>query len=156
MTSNRFLLLVSVVITLSFPVLMSFFNYDTNWNWSTLTYMNLWSFDGMLRHIFFNGFHPVFPWAAFLIFGMWLGRVDLSKTAIRNRVLIWSVITLITTEIVFLLSSVLYWGWIRDWRFARRCYGHLFYFYNTSFSSIYYFFGQLCLYSARWLFIFFR
>ena len=103
MASNRFLLLVSVVITLSFPTLMLFFDYDQNWNWSTLTYMNLWSFDGMVRHILFNGFHPVFPWATFLIFGMWLGRLDLSQTTTRNRLLIWSVITLITTETVFYL-----------------------------------------------------
>jgi uncharacterized protein len=103
MASNRFLLLVSVVITLSFPTLMLFFDYDQHWNWSTLTYMNLWSFDGMVRHILFNGFHPVFPWASFLIFGMWLGRLDLSQTATRNRLLTWSVITLITTEGVFYL-----------------------------------------------------
>jgi uncharacterized protein len=103
MTSNRFLLLVSVAIMLSFPALMLFFNYDTNWDWSTLTYLNLWSFDGMVRHILFNGFHPVFPWAAFLIFGMWLGRIDLSQTVIKKRLLIGAVIALITTEVVFYL-----------------------------------------------------
>lgn len=109
MASNRFLLLAAVVITLCFPILMLFFDYDQNWNWSTLTYMNLWSFDGMVRHILFNGFHPVFPWAAFLIFGMWIGRVDLSQTAVRNRLLLWSVITLITIELVFYLVR-LYMG----------------------------------------------
>ena len=103
MVSNRSLLLVSVVITLTFPTLMLFFDYDQNWHWSTLTYMNLWSFDGMVRHVFFNGFHPVFPWATFLIFGMWLGRFDLSQTTIRNQLLTWSVITLITTETLFYL-----------------------------------------------------
>jgi uncharacterized protein len=82
MVSNRSLLLVSVVITLTFPTLMLFFDYDQNWHWPTLTYMNLWSFDGMVRHVFFNGFHPVFPWATLLT---------------------WSVITLITTETLFYL-----------------------------------------------------
>jgi uncharacterized protein len=101
MVSNRFLLIVSASITLSFPILMLFFNYDQNWNWSSLTYMNLWSFDGMIRHVLFNGFHPVFPWASFLIFGMWLGRVDLSQTTTRNRLLIWSLVTLVTTELIF-------------------------------------------------------
>ncbi|PHR25841.1 MAG: hypothetical protein COA36_13305 [Desulfotalea sp.] len=106
MASNRILLLVSVVIALSFPVLMLFFDYDQNWNWSTLTYMHLWSFDGMIRHILFNGFHPVFPWATFLIVGMWLGRVDLSQATARNRLLTWSVITLITTEVLFYLIRI--------------------------------------------------
>ncbi len=25
-------------------------------------------------HSLYNGWHPVLPWAAFLLFGMWLGR----------------------------------------------------------------------------------
>ena len=104
MASSRILLLASVAISLSFPVLLIIFDYDKNWNWSNLTYANLWSFDGMIRHILFNGFHPVFPWAAFLTFGMWLGRLDLSQTATRNSLLIWSLITLITTEVVFYLA----------------------------------------------------
>ncbi|MCP3673781.1 MAG: DUF418 domain-containing protein [Gammaproteobacteria bacterium] len=106
MVSNRALLLISIMITLLFPVLMLLVNYDQNWNWATLTYQNLWSFDGMARHILFNGFHPVFPWTAFLVFGMWLGRLDLCKSAIRNQLLLWSVITLITTELGFYLLRI--------------------------------------------------
>ncbi len=78
----------------------------THYNWATLTYQHLWSFDGMVRHILFNGFHPVFPWTSFLVFGMWLGRLDLSQTAIRNQLLAWSVITLITTELGFYLLRI--------------------------------------------------
>jgi uncharacterized protein len=107
MLSSRALLLISIMLTLSFPILMLFFDYDQNWDWSTLTYLNLWSLDGMIRHILFNGFHPIFPWAAFLVFGMWLGRVDLSKTLIRNRLLTWSVITLITIEFGFYLIRLI-------------------------------------------------
>lgn len=101
MVNDKVLLFVSALIMLTFPVLMLFFNYEQNWDWSTLTYENLWSFDGMVRHIVFNGFHPVFPWAAFLIFGMWLGRQDLSQRLIRNRLLAGALITLVTTEFSF-------------------------------------------------------
>jgi uncharacterized protein len=101
MATDKSLLLASATIMLIFPVLMIFFNYEQNWNWSTLNYENLWSFDGMIRHIVFNGFHPIFPWAAFLIFGMWLGRQDLSQTLIRNRLLVGSLIILVVTECSF-------------------------------------------------------
>jgi uncharacterized membrane protein YeiB len=101
MLNDKLLLLISAVITLIFPVLMLLFNYEQNWSWSTLTYENLWSFDGMIRHIVFNGFHPIFPWAAFLIFGMWLGRQDLSQSLIRNRLLAVSITTLAVTESSF-------------------------------------------------------
>jgi uncharacterized protein len=101
--SNKALIFISAIIMLIFPVLMLFLNYEQNWNWSTLTYEKFWSFDGMIRHILFNGFHPVFPWAAFLIFGMWLGRQDLSQSLIRNKLLAWSLITLLVTECSFYL-----------------------------------------------------
>ncbi|OPX54393.1 Uncharacterized membrane protein YeiB [Oceanospirillum multiglobuliferum] len=103
---DKALLIISAVIMLIFPVLMLFLNYEQNWNWSTLTYENLWSFDGMIRHIVFNGFHPVFPWAAFLIFGMWLGRQDLSQSLMRKKLLAWSLITLLVTEFSFYLIRV--------------------------------------------------
>jgi len=101
--NDRVLLFLSALIMMAFPVFMLFFNYEQNWNWVTLSYGNLWSFDGMIRHIIFNGFHPVFPWAAFLLFGMWLGRQDLSQTLMRKRLLVWSLITLIITECSFYL-----------------------------------------------------
>ena len=104
--NDKALLFISAIIMLIFPALMLFLNYEQNWNWSTLTYENFWSFDGMIRHIVFNGFHPVFPWAAFLIFGMWLGRQDLSKSLMRNKLLAWSLITLLVTECSFYLIRV--------------------------------------------------
>lgn len=98
MVNNKALLLIATIIVLIFPVLMLVFNYEQNWNWSTLAYENLWTFDGMIRHIVFNGFHPVFPWAAFLVFGMWLGRLDLSNSLLRYRLFIGALITLLVTE----------------------------------------------------------
>ncbi len=104
--NDKVLLLISVFIVMVFPVLMMLFNYEQNWNWLTLSYENFWSFDGMARHIIFNGFHPVFPWSAFLLFGMWLGRQDLSQVFMRKRLLIWSLITLNITECSFYLIRI--------------------------------------------------
>lgn len=115
MAKDKALLLISAIITLIFPILMLFFNYEQNWNWSTLSYENFWSLDGMIRHIVFNGFHPVFPWSAFLVFGMWLGRQDLSQTLIRNRLLVGSLITLVVTECSFyLIRAILGDGSVLD------------------------------------------
>jgi uncharacterized protein len=106
MFNDRALLLVSAIIILGFPILMLLFNYEQNWNWVSLTYENFWSFDGMVRHIVFNGFHPIFPWAAFLIFGMWLGRQDLSQQAIRKRLLLGSIMSLIIIESLFYIIKL--------------------------------------------------
>ena len=64
------------------------FDYETGWNWRSLEYTGLWTADGLLRHLFFNGFHPVVPWTAFLLLGMWLGRQDVGSPACRRRLLL--------------------------------------------------------------------
>jgi len=101
-TSNKKLLFFAAVIVLMFPVLMVFFDYSKGWDWSVFKYHNLWTIDGMVRHIFFNGFHPVFPWAAFLIFGMWLGRQELSIIKVRKKLFKMAFVIWVVTEFVFL------------------------------------------------------
>jgi uncharacterized protein len=101
MFTEKFLLWITMIIIMIFPVLMLLFNFDQNWNWETLTYNNFWSADGMVRHIFFNGFHPVFPWAAFITFGMWLGRQNLSLNSTRKKFFVGAMICLVITECSF-------------------------------------------------------
>ncbi len=47
-----------------------------------------WTPTGAVWDMIFGGLHPVFPWLAFLLIGMWLGRQDLRQTAVRRRILI--------------------------------------------------------------------
>lgn len=63
-------------------------DYEANWDWDTFTYHNFWTLPGFLRHSFFNGWHPVFPWVAFLLLGMWIGRLDLFETRVQNRLIL--------------------------------------------------------------------
>jgi len=67
-------------------------NYDTNWDWNSIHYANFWSLKGFALHSFFNGWHPVLPWLAFLLFGLWLGRLDLAAQAVQRRLLLWGVV----------------------------------------------------------------
>jgi uncharacterized protein len=48
--------------------------HHRGWNYETLEYAGLWTLEGGLRNLFLNGFHPVLPWCAFLLWGMWLAR----------------------------------------------------------------------------------
>lgn len=63
-------------------------DYEANWDWETLTYSNFWTAEGFLRHSFFNGWHPVFPWVAFLFVGMWIGHLNLSNRRIQIALLL--------------------------------------------------------------------
>ena len=85
--------------TVIFAVMMIVFNYETGWDFDALEYLDFWTPAGMIRHLFFNGFHPVFPWTAFLIAGMWLGRQDVRNSAVRQSILIRSGVILIMSEV---------------------------------------------------------
>ena len=98
--SSRKLWLGAFSLSVCFVGMLFFFDYDNGWNWETLNYEDFWTFQGMLRHLFFNGFHPVIPWAAFLLVGMWLGRQDLSCGIQRRKILLWSLGAIVLTEIV--------------------------------------------------------
>ena len=77
----------TVGANLVFWALLVGFDYERGWDWTTLEYLDLWTPQGMVRHLFFNGFHPVFPWIGFLLVGMWLGRRDLREQQLRRKVL---------------------------------------------------------------------
>lgn len=42
---------------------------------------------GVVRHVFFNGLYPVFPWIAFVLVGMAIGRLALGDRRVRRRTL---------------------------------------------------------------------
>lgn len=98
-SSHRNLWLVSGgAIVLSFLMLI-LLNYEAGWDFDTLQYVDFWTIEGMLRHLFFNGFHPVFPWIAFLMVGLWLGQQDIRNPKFQRQLFSWSLLVVIATEI---------------------------------------------------------
>jgi len=97
--STRSLTFVTAGLTAAFPLLMMVFNYEANWNWETLAYADLWSFNGAIRHLFFNGFHPVIPWLGFLLTGLAIGRLDLKNPTVRTRLLLAGALTAVIAEL---------------------------------------------------------
>lgn len=80
----------AVSLIIAFPLLLTFIDYEQAWNFSTLDYLDFWTLEGFLRNLFINGFHPVIPWAAFILVGYWFGQQDLSNQAFLKRILLAS------------------------------------------------------------------
>lgn len=97
---NRMLLLAAALLIIAFPMLLTAFSYEAEWNLDTLAYEGFWTPAGQVRHLFFNGFHPVVPWLAFLLLGIWLGRQDVLDPAVRRRLFIGGAGVALTTEVV--------------------------------------------------------
>lgn len=104
--SARRLLSVSVLFVAGFYVLFVLVDYEKNWDWSNLKYHGLWTPMGCLRNLFYDGFRSVFPWTGLLIFGMWLGRLDLRNHATNRRCLAISLTIMLLSEI---LSALCVW-----------------------------------------------
>ncbi len=94
------LLTSSALLILAFSGLFFMINYNLGWNWDTLEYHDFWTIQGMIRHLFYNGFHPVLPWLAFLFIGMVIGRQDMSIARVQRTVFLWGFGVAVAAEAV--------------------------------------------------------
>ncbi|THB79300.1 MAG: DUF418 domain-containing protein [Desulfobacteraceae bacterium] len=92
-----------ITFVLMFNLMFLLFDWGAGWDFTTLSYHGLWTLNGFIRHTLFNGFHPVFPWFAFFLFGMVVGRQDLSAKNIRIRAL-W------VSSLVFCICEAVSYG----------------------------------------------
>ena len=97
-SSIRKLSILSFLLIVGFVVLFFAFDYEQGWDWKTLEYADFWTPLGMIRNLFFNGFHPTIPWLSFLLIGMIIGRFDMSNSLIRRRVFWAGLITALAAE----------------------------------------------------------
>ena len=95
---QRLLDLASILVLLFALLLVLGADYNAGWDWRTLTYHGFWTPRGFVRNLIFNGFHPVVPWLAFLVLGMWLGRRDLRNSAVWRRLLLTGLVVAIVSE----------------------------------------------------------
>jgi len=59
-------------------------DYGAGWNWLALDYTEFWTMKGQARNLLFNGWHPLFPWLAFIFCGMALGEWGLAEATKRR------------------------------------------------------------------------
>ncbi|PID29785.1 MAG: hypothetical protein CR982_01975 [Candidatus Cloacimonadota bacterium] len=101
-SSGKLILFSGTLLILIYPLLMMIWSYETGWNFESLSYQDFWSIKGFLRNLFYNGFHPVIPWTAFMIFGYWLGMQDLQNRKYMKRLFFYSLIVFIFLHIISL------------------------------------------------------
>jgi len=102
--SNRRLVCFSACFAVGFVVLLFVLDYERNWDWSTMTYHNLWTKEGIVRNLFFDGFRAVFPWSGFLFFGMWLGRHEMRDHATLMKCVVRGFAIMVIAETVSAFS----------------------------------------------------
>lgn len=94
--SNRWLIALAGLTLIVFPLL--YYVLPTYYGISFWATTSEFSFRGIATDLFFQGYHPVAPWIAFMLFGMVIGRLDLRDTAVRRRLFIGGVVLALAAE----------------------------------------------------------
>jgi uncharacterized protein len=103
-SKERTLIATAITLIVAFPILMTFWNYETGWDFNTLDYQGFWTVKGFMRNLFFNGFHPVIPWTAFMLFGYWFGKQDLHNDKFIKKTFWISSIIFVSIQALSYLS----------------------------------------------------
>jgi uncharacterized membrane protein YeiB len=101
---EKTILISGISLILVYPILITVLNYETGWNFETLDYQYFWTIKGFIRNLFFNGFHPVMPWSAFMLFGYWFGKQNLHNDKFVKKTFWMSTIIFISIQVVSYLS----------------------------------------------------
>ncbi len=107
--SQRILKIAYFVLIFCYPFLMFLLNYETGWDFSTLTYLDFWTGNGFFRNLFYNGFHPVFPWSAFMVLGFWFGSKDLNDDVFVKKSMKTSLIVFVCLQ-VFSFAAITFFS----------------------------------------------
>lgn len=75
---TSYIFIAAVSLILIYPLMLMIWDYETGWDFIALDYIDFWTVQGFIRNLFYNGFHPVFPWTAFMLMGLWYGRQELN------------------------------------------------------------------------------
>jgi len=109
--STRSLVILTGLVNVVFLAMLFTLNYDAGWNWNNYTYTGFWTPVGFVRNLFFNGWHPVFPWLSFLLFGIVLSRLHLHEERIQNRMIVLGGAVFAVTELAsHILTTLLAQG----------------------------------------------
>jgi uncharacterized protein len=98
--SKRYYLYAAALAIIIFHILLTIIPYNTGWDFETLTYNDFWTIKGFLRNTFYNGWNSIFPWIAYFLLGMYLGRLDWKDKKITKRILLIGITVYLITFII--------------------------------------------------------
>jgi uncharacterized protein len=85
---RRYYLWLSFAAIIIFHILLFIIPIETGWDFTTFRYTDFWTITGFLRNTLYNGWNAIFPWLAYFMGGMWLGRLNWQDNLVKRNVFI--------------------------------------------------------------------
>lgn len=102
---KRYYIWLAILVVLVFHLLVLLIPYETGWNFENFEYKDFYTLNGFLRNTFYNGWNAVFPWLAYFLLGMYLGRLNWSNTMMQRKMFFIGLAFYLAVAIVQLLSN---------------------------------------------------
>ena len=94
------ILISALLLIFLYPFLLFIIEYETGWDFETFSYIDFWSPIGFFRNLFYNGFHPVIPWSAFMLVGFWFGKFNLNDDKLIKKIMISGIAIFMIMQII--------------------------------------------------------
>ena len=99
-SAGRTILISAFLLIFLYPFITMFLKYETGWDFVTLEYQDFWSLSGFFRNLLYNGFHPVIPWTAFMLVGLWFGKKNIKDNQVVKKSLWISLAVFVATQLL--------------------------------------------------------
>jgi uncharacterized protein len=97
---KKYFLYAAGAAVIIFHILLFVIPYETGWNFSSFIYHDFWTLTGFFRNTFYNGWNAIFPWIAFFLLGMYVGRLNWQHTKTPWRVFLTGFIVYVAISLL--------------------------------------------------------
>jgi uncharacterized protein len=73
---KRHYLFIAIAVIFIYHLLLLLIPVETSWDLTNYSYTDFWTPLGFLRNTLYNGWNSVFPWVAYFLLGMYLGKLN--------------------------------------------------------------------------------
>ncbi|WXR62613.1 DUF418 domain-containing protein [Peptostreptococcaceae bacterium AGR-M142] len=97
---KKFILISIILILIISTIFQINMDYTTGWNNNFTLYKDFNTLKGFTRNLFFNGYHPIFPWFSFFLIGILFGRINFYDEILIKNIASKTLIIGILTEFI--------------------------------------------------------
>lgn len=102
---KQYFLWVAASAIVIYHALLFVIPVETAWDFTTFKYADFWTIKGFLRNTLYNGWNSIFPWLAYFMLGMWLGKLNWQNNAVKKYVFIAGAILFLLFEGLRVLAA---------------------------------------------------